>query len=103
MNGTPLRRIVIVSNPQGLHMRPITAFVERAGKFRSTVYLSKEEGQRINGKSPLALLGLAAEKGTELILEVTGPDEQDALEALAEFLASFRTEEDFESPQTSTS
>lgn len=99
MNGSPLRRIVIVSNPQGLHMRPITAFVEKAGKFQSSVYLSREEGQRINGKSPLALLGLAAEKGTELILEVTGPDEEDALATLSEFLAGFRTEEDFETPQ----
>lgn len=98
MNGT-LRRIVIVSNPQGLHMRPITAFVERAGKFRSAVYLSRQEGQRINGKSPLALLGLAAEQGTELILEVSGPDEQDALNSLAEFLANFKTEEDFEIPR----
>jgi len=94
MNGTPLRTTVVISNPQGLHMRPITAFVERAGKFRSAVYLSKQEGQRINAKSPLALLGLAAEQGTELILEVSGPDEQKALEALAEFLASYKTDED---------
>lgn len=100
MNGTPLRTTVVISNPQGLHMRPITAFVERAGKFRSSIYLSKHEGQRINGKSPLALLGLAAEQGTELILEVSGPDEQDALTTLADFLVTFKTEEDLEAPTT---
>lgn len=83
-------------------MRPITAFVERAGKFRSSIYLSKPQGERINGKSPLALLGLAAEQGTELILEVSGPDEQDALTALADFLATFNTEEDFDAPAAAT-
>jgi phosphocarrier protein HPr len=94
MNGETLRRTVTITNPQGLHMRPITAFVEMASRFQSQVYLSKEPGQRINGKSPLALLGLAAEQGTELTLETTGPDEQAALEALVEFLANVRTEED---------
>jgi phosphocarrier protein HPr len=94
MNGEPRRRTVVITNPQGLHMRPITSFVELAGKFQSAVYLSRPEGQRINGKSPLALLGLAAEKGTELILEVSGPDADEALNTLAEFLARFHTEED---------
>jgi phosphocarrier protein HPr len=94
MNGATLQRTVTITNPQGLHMRPITAFVEMASRFQSQVFLSKEPGQRINGKSPLALLGLAAEQGTQLTLETSGPDEQAALEALVEFLASVRTEED---------
>jgi phosphocarrier protein len=94
MNGETLRRTVTITNPQGLHMRPITAFVEMASRFQSQVFLSKEPGQRINGKSPLALLGLAAEQGTQLTLEISGPDEQAALEALVEFLANVRTQED---------
>jgi phosphocarrier protein HPr len=94
MNGEALRRTVMITNPQGLHMRPITAFVEKASKFQSEVYLSRQDGQRTNGKSPLALLGLAAEKGTELILECSGPDEQAALNVLADFLANLRTEEE---------
>ena len=89
-----MRRTVTITNPQGLHMRPITAFVEMASRFQSQVFLSREPGQRINGKSPLALLGLAAEQGTELTLETSGPDEQAALNALAEFLANVRTEEE---------
>jgi phosphocarrier protein len=89
-----LRRTVTITNPQGLHMRPITAFVEMASRFQSQVFLSREPGQRINGKSPLALLGLAAEQGTELTLETSGADEQEALNALAEFLANVRTEEE---------
>ena len=66
MNGEPLRRSVIIANPQGLHMRPITAFVELAGTFQSNVTVLKG-GERFNGKSPLSLLGLGAEKGTELL------------------------------------
>ena len=99
MNGEFLQRTVTITNPQGLHMRPITAFVERASKFQSDVFLSKGDGQRINGKSPLALLGLAAEHGTDLILEVAGPDQDAALDALATFLANLKTEEESGLPE----
>jgi phosphotransferase system HPr (HPr) family protein len=93
MNGEPLRRTFTIANPQGLHMRPITAFVEAASKFKSDVFLSKEGDAKINGKSPLGLLGLAAEQGTELILEVNGPDAHEALSALLEVLTKASVEE----------
>ncbi|HWY86452.1 MAG TPA: HPr family phosphocarrier protein [Gemmataceae bacterium] len=93
MHGEPLRRTFTVANPQGLHMRPITAFVEVANKFQSDVSLAKEGAPKINGKSPLGLLGLAAEQGTELILEVNGPDADEALSALLDVLAKTWTEE----------
>ncbi len=94
MNGEPLRHKVIIANLQGLHMRPITVFVEVASKFQSQVYVCKGENQRINGKSALGLLSLAAERGTELTLEISGPDEQQALEALASLINNLATEED---------
>jgi phosphocarrier protein HPr len=93
MNGEPLRRTFTVQNPQGLHMRPITAFVEVANKFKSDVFLAKEGDPKINGKSPLGLLGLAAEQGTQLILEVNGPDAAEALSALLDVLAKSSSEE----------
>lgn len=86
MNGEPIRRTITISNPQGLHMRPITAFVEAAGKFQSDVYICKGSADRVNGKSAFSLLGLAAEQGTVLTVEVDGPDAQAALEALVEIL-----------------
>jgi phosphotransferase system HPr (HPr) family protein len=86
MNGEPLRSKVTITNPQGFHMRPMSAFVQLAGKFQSIVHVIKSDGQRIDGKSMLGLLGLAAEQGTELVLEVSGPDEQAALEALTELI-----------------
>ncbi|HEV3080853.1 MAG TPA: HPr family phosphocarrier protein, partial [Gemmataceae bacterium] len=73
------------------------AFAQRAKQFQSTVTVAKNE-QRVNGKSPLELMLLAAEQGTELTLEVAGPDAEDALPVLAEMLASPGIEESSESP-----
>jgi phosphocarrier protein len=87
MSGETLRRKVVITNPQGLHMRPITTFYQRAVKFQSAVWVWKD-AERINGKSPLELMLLGAEQGTELVLEVSGPDEAAALEVLAAVLAA---------------
>jgi phosphotransferase system HPr (HPr) family protein len=86
MNGEPLRATVRIANSQGLHMRPMQAFVTLAGQFKSTVFVSKDQDQRVDGKSPWGLLSLGAEQGTELTLEVCGPDQKEALDALVAFL-----------------
>jgi phosphocarrier protein HPr len=87
MNGQVLRRKVTVQDPLGFHMRPLTVFAQRAGQYQSTVTVAKED-QRVNGKSPLELMLLAAEQGTELTLEVCGADAQEAIDVLAELLAA---------------
>jgi phosphotransferase system HPr (HPr) family protein len=87
MNGQLYQRVVTITNPQGFHMRPATAFAQLAGRFQSSVTVGKGD-QRINGKSPLELMFLGAEQGTELLLEVSGPDAVAALAALAELLAA---------------
>jgi phosphocarrier protein len=92
MNGQVLRRTVTVTDPLGLHMRPITVFAQRAMQFQSTVTVAKDD-QRVNGKSPLELMLLAAEQGTELILEASGVDAEAALDALAPLLAAPAYEE----------
>jgi phosphotransferase system HPr (HPr) family protein len=68
-------------------MRPATAFAQLAGKFESAVTVCKGD-RRINGKSPLELLFLGADQGTELTLEVAGADASAAIEALALLLAA---------------
>jgi phosphotransferase system HPr (HPr) family protein len=83
----PLRRTVTITNPQGFHLRPVSSFAQRAAQFDSSVWLSKG-GQRVNGKSALELLFLAAEQGTEVTLEVSGRDAPEAMEALAHILAA---------------
>jgi phosphotransferase system HPr (HPr) family protein len=95
MSGETLRQTVVVTNPQGFHMRPLTAFVELARKFQSTVTVRKD-GQSSDGKSPLELMTLGAEQGTELVLEVSGSDARAALEALARVLAAPAPDENTE-------
>jgi phosphotransferase system HPr (HPr) family protein len=86
MNGEPLRSKVRIGNAQGLHMRPMKAFVDLASKFQSAVQVSKQGGGWVNGKSAWELLTLGAEKDSELTVQVSGPDEEAALKALVEFL-----------------
>jgi phosphotransferase system HPr (HPr) family protein len=93
MTGDSLRRSVTITNPQGLHMRPLQAFVEAASRFQSSVFVAKEGGDRVNGKSLLNLLTLGAEQGTVVHLEVSGPDSREALGALVEVLERRFTDE----------
>ena len=97
-----LRRTIRIENPSGLHMRPVTAFVQRARQFDSSVTVSKDT-QAVNGKSPLELMLLAAEQGTELILEVSGPDALAAMNALAEILSAPRLDDPPEQPPENAS
>ena len=100
MSAEPVRRKVTILSPHGFHLRPIRLFVELAGRFQSDVHVMKEGGERINGRSALNLLGLGAQQGTELIIEVCGPDQSEALEALSNLLAAYRAEEDEEEEAT---
>lgn len=72
---------VVIHGEVGLHARPAADFVRHAERFRSKVRISRD-GMWVNGKSILAILTLAAERGTELQLEVDGPDEQEAFAIL---------------------
>jgi phosphocarrier protein len=76
-----LKGKVIVGGVVGLHARPASDFVQAAEKFASEIRLVKD-GMRVNGKSILAILTLAASKGSVVALEVDGKDERDAFEVL---------------------
>jgi phosphocarrier protein HPr len=86
MNGAPLRCIVVVGNPQGLHLRPSALFVQTAERFQSLVTVTHKD-KTVNGKSVWDLLLLGAEEGSELTVEVDGPDAAAAMEALTPILA----------------
>jgi len=91
-----LTRTVVVNNPQGLHARPAEVFVKMASQYQAKIEVIKG-GQRVDGKSILNILTLAAVMGTELRLEATGPDAQVALDALAElFKGNFAENETVE-------
>ncbi len=76
---------VTIVNRLGLHARAAAKFVHLAGRFSSRVTVSRD-GTRVDGKSILGLLTLAASKGTKLHLIVQGDDEADAATQLAELI-----------------
>lgn len=82
-----VREKVKVEIEIGLHARPAAEFVKIAERFKSKVRVCKD-GIWVNGKSILSLLTLAAEKGSELIIETDGVDEQEAIRALKNFLSN---------------
>src|SRR5262249_11136610 len=85
MNGESLHHKVVIANPDGLHMRPATAFAELAKQVQSRVTVHKD-GQAYDGTSPLDMMLLAAGQGTELELEIAGADAADALRRLLDLL-----------------
>lgn len=92
-SNTTAERIVTIVNPQGLHARPAYMFAELAGKFDATIELEKD-GERIDGKSILSILTLAAGHGEKITLKASGADAQEALTALGDLVdAGFPGEE----------
>ena len=79
---------VTVQNQLGIHARPATLLVQTAAKFEAEIYLSKGDIRHINGKSIMGVMMLAAEHGADVLVEADGQDETEALEAVAQLLAS---------------
>ena len=71
-----------INNKLGLHARASAKLTKLAGSFQSDVFLSRNE-RRVNAKSIMGVMMLAAGVGTTVELEVAGPDEQLALDAIA--------------------
>jgi phosphocarrier protein len=78
---------VVVVNRLGLHARPSAALSQLASRFKSEVWLSKSS-RRVNAKSIMGVMMLAAARGANLVIDVDGPDEDAALAALIELVGS---------------
>ena len=76
-----LQREVTISNRLGLHARAAAKLVGVANGYGAEVTLEKQ-GQRVNGKSIMGVMMLAAECGSTLSFRAQGPDETEAVEAL---------------------
>ena len=74
-------REVVVINAARLHARPADLLAREARKWQSRIELVND-AQRVDGKSILDVLTLAAEAGTRLLVEATGPDAREALDAI---------------------
>jgi len=79
-----IEKKVKIVNKAGMHTRPASAIVKIASKYRSDFYIVKNNF-RINGKSIIGVMTLAAEQGSELTLELDGDDEVKASEELVKF------------------
>jgi phosphocarrier protein len=82
-----LRAEVVVVNRLGLHARPSARLTAVASKFRSEVWLTKGS-RRINAKSIMGVMMLAAARGSTLLVETDGPDEAEALAAMEKLIGS---------------
>ncbi|NCP84249.1 MAG: HPr family phosphocarrier protein [Bacteroidetes bacterium] len=70
-----------VLNKAGIHARPASSLVKTASHYKSEFYMHLD-GYKINGKSILGVMTLAAEQGCELGIELEGEDEKQAFEAI---------------------
>lgn len=72
-------------NKLGLHARAATRLVSCASAFDSEIWIGNGE-KSVNGKSIMGVLTLAASKGTELVFEIDGQDENAAVESIASLI-----------------
>jgi phosphocarrier protein len=76
-----IKTVITINNRLGLHARASAKLTKLAGSFKSDVHLSRN-GRRVNAKSIMGVMMLAAGLGTEIEIETVGDDEQAAMDAL---------------------
>ncbi len=81
-----IHKELLIINRLGLHARAAAKFVSTAHRFTSSIQVERN-GQRVNGKSIMGVMMLAASKGSRIELLVDGDDEAEAVSALELLLA----------------
>jgi phosphocarrier protein len=76
-----LRQEIEIVNRLGLHARASAKLTQLAGTYSSEVWMARD-GRRVNAKSIMGVMMLAAAKGTNIEFEIDGPDEQAAMDAI---------------------
>jgi phosphocarrier protein HPr len=82
-----IERQATIVNPEGLHARPAARIVRLANSFAAEIALGKD-GLDVNGKSIMGVMMLAAECGSSITIRADGPDAEQAVQALADLVAS---------------
>jgi phosphocarrier protein HPr len=88
-----IKKKLEIKNKLGLHARAAVKFVNMANRFASSIKIIKD-GSEVDGKSVLGILTLAAVQGSEIQLNVSGKDEEMALQALSELIDGKFNEEE---------
>ena len=81
-----LQREVEIINKLGLHARASAKLTQVAGRFKANVWVGRN-GRRVNAKSIMGVMMLAAAKGSTIIVETDGPDEAEAMDAVTQLIA----------------
>lgn len=81
-----IKTTVTISNKLGLHARASAKLTKLAGSFASDVWMSRGD-RRVNAKSIMGVMMLAAGKGSQVVVETEGEDEQAALDAILKLIA----------------
>jgi phosphocarrier protein len=87
-----IEKEITIINRLGLHARPAAMFVRIASRYRSEVWVEKE-GEKINGKSIMGLMMLAAGQGSTLNISCEGPDADRVMEELEQLIQQKFNEE----------
>ena len=80
------KRMITISNKLGLHARASAKLTAEAAKFKSGIWISRN-GRRVNAKSIMGVMMLAAGIGSSVELETDGADEAEAMETIAKLFA----------------
>ena len=81
-----IRNVVTISNKLGLHARASAKLTKLAGSFQSEIFMSRN-GRRVNAKSIMGVMMLAAGKGSKVGIEIDGSDADAALQAIVQLIA----------------
>jgi len=84
---TAKKATLIIQNRLGLHARPAALFVQMANRFKSEIEITKGR-TKVNGKSIMGIMMLAAGRGSQITIRVTGPDAAKALSSLTKLIRS---------------
>jgi phosphocarrier protein len=80
-----ISREFTISNKLGLHARPAAQITQVATRYRSEVHIAKG-ARRVNAKSIMGVMMLAAGQGSVVVVDADGPDEAEAIEALGRLI-----------------
>jgi phosphocarrier protein len=82
-----IQRDFTISNRLGLHARPSAQLTQVASRFQSEVWITKA-GRRVNAKSIMGVMMLAAGQGSVVTVDCDGPDEAAALDAVGQLIGA---------------
>jgi phosphocarrier protein len=79
---------LVIRNQLGLHARACALFVKKAAQYKAQVMVSRDDLE-VNGKSIMGVMMLAAGKGAKVLVEIDGPDETAAMDAIVALIGDY--------------